>query len=335
MNKKNLSCASPVMLKPIMERTQSLKGKSRNSSLSSSESCRIQARNLKNKDKKADLCGFHVGKSEIGLSIDTSNFGSYLSENTIKQAFINEGAFDRLMLTTPSARKDVKKIIEWLDAKLTKLAQGNYDEPNEMFEMANEIYSSCLTEVIKQVASHCKERGYLISRVWQAYKNLFEKALSLANAKYKLLQDQVANEKQKIHRIYSQKILESNAKIEEITNNANSISCKVVEYENTIAEGTKKEAELNDYIGLLQARYKALKFENLQIREEIRITKIRYQNVTSEEIKPEKKISAVPKRFIRKSTQDLLKRTLEDPVLSPSKCVSNEIIKMIYSFGIF
>ena len=48
---------------------------------------------------------------------------------------------------------------------LQKVVDEKIDKPERLFEIANEIYSACFAEIIRQVSAHCKERGYLISRV--------------------------------------------------------------------------------------------------------------------------------------------------------------------------
>ena len=48
---------------------------------------------------------------------------------------------------------------------LQKVKNEDSDHPDKLFEVTNEIYSACVAEIIKQVASHCKERGYLLARV--------------------------------------------------------------------------------------------------------------------------------------------------------------------------
>ena len=48
---------------------------------------------------------------------------------------------------------------------LQQVVDEKIEDHERLFEIANEIYSACFNEIIRQVSAHCKERGYLISRV--------------------------------------------------------------------------------------------------------------------------------------------------------------------------
>ena len=335
MNRKTHSYNSPV-LNPIQERVQTAKTQTRNLSTASLDNPRLKSRiHLKSGSTNEYKSVNHPRGSLTGLSVDLNPLSLYLSENTVKQAFIKENVVEGLALGSPAGRKDVKILIEWLDAKLASIAdEKKHQEPDELFEMVNEIYSSCLAEAIRQVSVHCKERGYLISRVWLAYKTLFEKTLRIANTRYKILQDKMFGEKHKLQRNLLQKIEDYAVKNQEVSKRNVDLSGKIEEYEKIIKEKSEKEETIVDKIGLLQGRYKNLKFELLQYREENRILRIKYENISLDEIKATKKRCIAPKKFKTKSSRDFLKKIKEDPMLNLSNYESKDLSKEIYKYGI-
>lgn len=113
-----------------------------------------------------------------------------------------------LDLGAPSGRKEVEIIILWLET----MVNTHVNEPKditleEKVKRAQLIYTTCFKEVIRQVSTHCLERGILMQKIWNAQIDIYcakedtrileiddmkrrlEKFMATAGAKYKAQND--------------------------------------------------------------------------------------------------------------------------------------------------
>lgn len=94
----------------------------------------------------------------------------------------------------PSGRRDVRLLEAWLDANepgaivLPDVQPGKQSKEKVMQQTAQgmkqlaaaqDVYSEALAEVVRQVSTHCVERGQLLSRLWGSTIDLFAGTVAL------------------------------------------------------------------------------------------------------------------------------------------------------------
>ena len=269
-------------------------------------------------------------KSEPKLSVDLLALNNFISEAAVKEALVPDPNVEGLVQGPPSSRKDVLRLIEWLDSSVQTIL-ATRQSPEELFDITNEIFSTCLSEVIRQVSVQCKERGYLIQRVWSAYKNLFERALIVAKNN-----EEFAREKF---------LRESNAKTKEFAGVEKSLNEEIKllkeEVSKACAEKMEVEKQCEGFKGQVTSylericyvleRYKVLRKEIMCLREENRVLGIKLQNC-GEEVQASKP-KFVQKKFKIKSLRDLTSLMAKDPVLNLLKFKESDLTSYNIQFG--
>lgn len=329
MKKKTENCHSPVFANnlPEIQRLINTKSPSFMKTKGSKSISRIGNHSKKSSHREFVLPQF-IDKTDSRLSLDLNAFSNFMSDSSAKPALVIDPNVELLNMGSPAGRKEIQKLIEWLDAMLQNVVD-NKKNPDELFEMTNEIYTCCLKEVIRQVSVHCKERGYLISRVWVAYKNLFEKALHIAKSNENLLKEKLAKESQQKNKESSQLIESFQAKISSLSESIQTLSKEKQEAE-SICSSYKSEISNNvEKIAYIQERYKILRKELIYTREENRILNIKLLNFSDTAPKPK----FAQKKFKIKSVKDLSSMLAKDPVMSILKLKDSNIMPMTIKYG--
>ena len=264
---------------------------------------------------------------DLHLSLSTDQFEQKLSEDLKKlntffiDSSLNKTFFKEFVLEEPASlqsdRKDVQMLIEWLDFMLQKIQNEKFDSPKKLFDLANEVYSTCFTEIIRQVTAHCKERGYLISRVWKTYQSLFEQALKISQSRYQNLQENLNTETYKMVAWLEEKVRTIEEELSQIKQEKIDLLSQIESQNVLIKSKTDKEIKMLNNIGILQAQYKVTKRELLTLKEDTRILKVRYENIGAEnEFQNVVKRLVIPKRFKRKTSIELDKELSKDPLVN-------------------
>lgn len=69
-----------------------------------------------------------------------------------------------------SGRKEAELLAGWLDYMLEQAAGDK--EPERLYERTKLVYDSCFRELVKQIHSHCWERGEVLNRIWKGIQGL-------------------------------------------------------------------------------------------------------------------------------------------------------------------
>ena len=283
---------------------------------------------------KLEFPPISIDNLSLHLSEEFKKFSTFFTDTSLSKTLLEEHGFEEINHGAPAGRKDAKMLIEWLDFMLQKVVNEKIETPDALFDMANEIYSACIYEIIRQVSAHCKERGYLLSRVWKAYQTLFEKTLSMSKFKYNLLQEKNTNEKNKLHSYYTEKISDLEDKIQNLLIEKTELQAQFQEQSQVISHKSDKETRMLTSLGIIQTQYKVVKKELLVLREESRILKVKYENIGAEnEYNHVVKRLVIPKRF-KKKTSDQLDRELErSPLLQDNFSDDSDILDKLTKFG--
>ena len=259
---------------------------------------------------------FSSDQFEQKLSIDLKRLNTFFIDSCLNKTFFKEFVFEE-PASLQSDRKDVQMLIEWLDFMLQKLQNEKFESPKKLFDLANEVYSTCFIEITRQVTAHCKERGYLISRVWKTYQSLFEQALKISQSRYQNLKESLNSETYKMVGWLEEKVRSMEEQIIQNTHEKNELLSQIESQNALIKSKTDKEIKMMNNIGILQAQYKVTKRELLTLKEDTRILKVRYENIGAEnEFQNVVKRLIIPKRFKRKTSIELDKELSKDPLVN-------------------
>ena len=279
---------------------------------------------------KAEFPPISIENLSFQFSDEFKKFNTFFTENSLSKTLLEEHGFEEINHRAPAGRKDAKMLIEWLDFMLQKVVNEKIESPDSLFEVANEIYSACIYEITRQVGAHCKERGYLLSRVWKAYQTLFEKTLSISKFKYNLLQEKNTNEKNNLHIHFRERITQLEQKIQNLLTENAEMHAKLQEQSEVISDKSEKEARMLNSLCIIQAQYKIVKKELLVLREDSRILKVKYKNIGAEN---EYNHMVIPKRFKRKTSDDLDRELEKSPLFRENLIEDSEILEKLTKFG--
>ena len=168
------------------------------------------------------------------------------------QVFLNKLLEDlkrnhpNLFTNSPSGRRDVLILKEWLFATLKTIFSTNEIHKKEKFVIADETFNLCIGEIIRQISFDCLERGELISAIWRNYLNFFTKVLRLqVQQKLKFQEDQ-ENEYLKYTKIYREQLEEKEAILREKVQIAEKLKVEIVVLKSEVEQWKKIEQNNNE-----------------------------------------------------------------------------------------
>lgn len=277
---------------------------------------------IKKHTKLLNTLGITSKKQEMRMPIDLNELGKYALSSNCSPIDSNAKRFEftDMEFSLPASRKDAEMLVEWVDLMLSKAVKEQNENPDKLFESTHMIYSACLNEIIKQVSVQCKERGMLMSKVWNAYQSLFEKALSLSKSKQEYVEETYINDRNRIHRIYQEQVQGLETKVKELEDTIEPLIKELAKKEEINNYKTIKEEKIAQRVVIIQGHYKVIKREVLLLREENRILKAKLENSElfyEEEIDGKiVKIRGVPKKIKVKNDKDIENVLKDDPVLT-------------------
>ena len=134
----------------------------------------LSSNHEKNLKKVAEEGGF-LYRTHSGLILPQL---STMYEKVAKRknsSSLNRISRNELDLGNPSGRKQVEVIIAWLESMMHSFVTSQNLENEEKIRRASLINTICLKEVIRQVSSHCIERGVLLQKIWNAQVDIYDK----------------------------------------------------------------------------------------------------------------------------------------------------------------
>jgi hypothetical protein len=73
----------------------------------------------------------------------------------------------------PNKRQDVVLLERWFDEMLSDISHLQHTDPQAFLRVSNEIYSTAVHELIRQISVDCSDRGRFLSRLWVRFMELF------------------------------------------------------------------------------------------------------------------------------------------------------------------
>lgn len=165
------------------------------------------------------------------------------------------------ILSNLATREDVGALSKWLDSMVSRLLNEKNLNLQSLFENLQLVYSGCFQEIIRQVSIECFERGQLIQRIWNAYINLFERAIIEQSKEISSMEIEYLKESSRLHKLYQKEI-----------ERLNEVLAK------TITEKEIAEAEALK----LGENFKYAKKKNVQLEKDCIFFKINFENMRTE-----------------------------------------------------
>eukprot|EP01105_Mastigella_eilhardi_P022176 TRINITY_DN5447_c0_g1_i1.p1 TRINITY_DN5447_c0_g1~~TRINITY_DN5447_c0_g1_i1.p1 ORF type:complete len:820 (-),score=235.45 TRINITY_DN5447_c0_g1_i1:84-2522(-) len=104
----------------------------------------------------------------------------------------------------PASRREVLLLDEWLTETLEENQKKNLG-PIDMVKEAQQLYSICIHEVIRQVYVQCMERGQLLEKIWKRYLQLFEHVLKIREREQNAYNQKLQQQKLMYQQLYKDK----------------------------------------------------------------------------------------------------------------------------------
>lgn len=161
-----------------------------------------------------------VDSSKLGSTIDIPDTTDEIKDNfmtKLKKGAIIQKRAQNKNLYVPSGRKEVVSLSEWLATMLEDMQKKKTLGISELFDQTQLIYTVCLEEIIRQVKLQCSERGQILEKIWEAYTDLFNKAVEVSKKEKKQLESHFMNEITELKVKYDKEIETHKKNIEELT----------------------------------------------------------------------------------------------------------------------
>ena len=175
--------------------------------------------------------------------------------------------------SVPSNRQEVAVLGRWLLSSLKRLHDDKTVPDRERFYRADEIYSLCFNELIRQVSIDCTERGELMMMVWKAYLSLSEDIIEDIKEKEEQAEERFQGESQKIHAMYDDILKAKESVIEELQQRIDNDTSQRLTLQQDMRfielKGIAKAEEvvkLKEYISKLKRHYQQLQQEQRDLQ---------------------------------------------------------------------
>ena len=233
-------------------------------------------------------------KSDLSSNITIDRF-SFLQDlmssnasHNYSHVFLNKMLEDlkrnhpNLFTNSPSGRKDVLILKDWLFATLKSIFSSSEIQKKEKFVIADEAFNLCVNEIIRQISFDCLERGELIAAIWRNYLSFFTKVLKLEVQQKERLQEEQENEYLKHTKIYREQLEEKEKALRGKVEIIEKLKVDLVVLKNEVeqwkkierknSEQTEKMRKISDQLLIkckkLRSENEALRFNMTKYREE-------------------------------------------------------------------
>jgi hypothetical protein len=105
---------------------------------------------------------------ELNKEVQRKFFAKILNSHKLETLLL-EGKEDNT-LGVPSSRNDTVILLKWLNSVTKEIL----NDKEQRLELLQTVYYLSFREVIRQIAVHCIERGFLVWELWSAYVGLVE-----------------------------------------------------------------------------------------------------------------------------------------------------------------
>ncbi|KAL4467564.1 hypothetical protein ABPG73_021990 [Tetrahymena malaccensis] len=204
-------------------------------------------------------------------------------------------------------RQEVLNVKKWMEDKLDELVKTDNLSINSVFTYFQNVFQASISEVLRQIATECKERSHLLQEIWDSQISMSEKIfISLSKENNKIEQNSLA-EINRLHKSYQNELQKQYQMIDDrnqlISDLKKQLQQSVTDSRVNRKKGQKVEKNykiINNQINQLQEEYNLLFQENLALL--MNQNKIDWQTALKEKKKMLEEIN-----LNRKMRNDLIK----------------------------
>ena len=178
-----------------------------------------------------------------------------------------------LFSNTPSGRKDVVILKEWLRNTLKLIFESNDISKKDKYVIADEAFNLCINELIRQISFDCIERGELMTHIWKNYLKLFARIFAYELKEKSKFEDEKENEYLKYTKMFRGQLAEKenviselNKTIQEQKNEINLLKLDILQWKKSEQKNVEKAQEMKKINEQLFMKSRKLKQENEEIR---------------------------------------------------------------------
>ena len=165
------------------------------------------------------------------------------------------------ILANPATREDVEALGHWLDKMIGQLINEKNLGLDSLFENLQLVYLGCFQELIRQISIDCFERGQLIQRIWNAYINLFERAIIEQSRGISQVEMDYLKENTRLHKLYQKEM-------EKLKQN--------------LMKTTQEKNIFEVDMGKLNENFKYIKKKNVQLEKDCLFFRTNFENMRTE-----------------------------------------------------
>ena len=191
-----------------------------------------------------------------------------VEDNLTRLKFVEKRASKPKILSLPATRDDVEALGKWLDSMISALANEKTLSLQVLFENLQLVYLGCFQELIRQVSIECFERGQLIHRIWNAYINLFERAIIEQSKGMSTIEIDYLKENARLHRMYQKELERIRGELSKITKEKKDIDIEVAKLKENFKYAKKKNVQLEKDTLFFKTNYENMRTEYNLISED-------------------------------------------------------------------
>lgn len=203
---------------------------------------------------------FHISSTKQ-IKFEGEKDRVLVEENLTRLKLVEKRASKPKVLSLPATRDDVESLGKWLDSMISALANEKTLSLQVLFENLQLVYLGCFQELIRQVSIECYERGQLIHRIWNAYINLFERAIIEQSKGMSAIEIDYLKENARLHKMYQKELERIRGELSKIT---------------------KEKKDLDLEVAKVKENFKYAKKKNIQLEKDTLFFKTNYENMRTE-----------------------------------------------------
>ncbi|EAR84980.2 hypothetical protein TTHERM_00585380 (macronuclear) [Tetrahymena thermophila SB210] len=204
-------------------------------------------------------------------------------------------------------RQEVLNVKKWMEDKLDELVKTDNLSINQVFTYYQNVFQASISEILRQIASECKERSQLLQEIWDSQISMSEKIFISLSKENNKIEKKSLEQINQLHKNYQNELQKQFQMIDDrnqlIADLKKQLQQSVTEGRINRKKGQKVEKNykiINNQINQLQEEYNLLFQENLALL--MNQNKIDWQTALKEKKKMLEEIN-----LNRKMRNDLIK----------------------------
>ena len=181
--------------------------------------------------------------------------------------------YPNLFSSSPSGRKDVLNLKDWLSNTLKSIFQSNELVKKDKYIIADEAFNLCINELIRQISFDCLERGELMTMIWRNYLKLFHKIFDYELQEKNIFQNEKETEFLKYSKMYREQLAEKDRAIsqqiaynEDVIKEISSLKAEISQWKKNEQKNVEQTEKMKKISEQLFMKGRKLKIENEEIR---------------------------------------------------------------------